>query len=291
MIIENKFCHGSKGYTVTVSNGEFDYLEMAYCQALNIKHTQNINNYAAIIDKKTFEQIQDRHRLVFDFIIVVDHWGFDREWQVKNLSPWKQTVKLDVDILFPRSIDHWWNWFEKYDVLFANTIRDFRGEKITSRWHRQLFDINLLPDIYTAFYYFKESNITTEFFKDVYSISTNWNWFANEFLIKNIDPTPRDDEIFSLAVLLNGEENFVCPTSVIPQFVHLKESLNALPSNIPWHEQIYFENNDHEFWIGHYRQMWPIHYCSKTFNIKELIDYYERNNQKPSQGTARILAA
>lgn len=291
MIIKNKFCHGNKGYTVTVSNSDVDYLEMAYCQALNIKHTQTVNNYAVILDKKTFELLQDRHRAVFDFIIVIDHWNFDQEWQVKNLSPWKQTVKIDVDMLFPQSVDHWWNWFENYNILFTSSIRDFRGNTIVGRWHRQLFDDNLLPDIYTAFYYFKESKETYQYFCDVYEISKNWNWVAKDFLIKNTNLNPRDDEIFSIAALLNGEENFFCPQSAIPQFIHLKEPLNQLPANIPWHEQIYFENNNHDFWIGHYQQFLPIHYCSKTFDLKGLIDFYERNNKKLSTSTARILSA
>jgi hypothetical protein len=62
----------SSGYLCIAQNGEYDYLRMAYLQALSCKLTQNIvNNFSVIVDAETAEQITDNHREVFDKIIVL----------------------------------------------------------------------------------------------------------------------------------------------------------------------------------------------------------------------------
>jgi hypothetical protein len=92
-----------------------NYLRLAYAQALSIKCTQKIKNYAVIVDQETAQQIQDHHRLVFDHVIVLERddatahdWKLANEWQAYDLTPFRETIKLESDILFTRNIDHWW---------------------------------------------------------------------------------------------------------------------------------------------------------------------------------------
>ena len=280
---------GMKGYTARVGhNSNVDYLQMAYIQALSIKITQkDISNYAVLVDQETANQIEKHHQEVFDSIVVVPGvWGFDNEWQVRNYSPWHRTVKLDVDMLFLNDIGNWWNTFDKQKILFTSNVEDYKGKTITSRWHRKLFDDNHLPDIYTAFYYYKDGVESAEFFELCAEISNNWSWFAKEFLIKNNNTNPRDDEIFSIAVRIYGEENCTIPNAAYPKFVHFKETLNTLPAGKPWHEQLHVEWND-RLWIGHYPQRLPLHYCSKTFITPELVEHYEQNYKKLFKGNTQ----
>ena len=86
--------------TIAQNNSTTDYLELAYRQATNIKQTQTLNQYAVIVDVATAELITDRHRKVFDHIIVLpqdhaaaDEWKLANEWQVFNLTPFKETIK------------------------------------------------------------------------------------------------------------------------------------------------------------------------------------------------------
>lgn len=279
---------GSQGYVSKIGfNEHVDYLNLAYLQALSIKTTQSrIKNYAVLIDEKLNQQLEEKHRKVFDEVVVIpEEWSFAREWQVRNYSPWRKTVKLDADLIMSRDISHWWDYFDQWSLLFTTTVENYKGDEITSRWHRKLFDVNSLPNIYTAFYYFKDDLKTADFFALVRDISNDWNWFAKEFLIKNSDPTPRDDEIFSIAAGIFGEENCTLPNAAFPRFVHLKEALNDLPNSLPWHQQLHYENNNNEIWIGNYLQYLPVHYCDKNFATQDVIEKYEQNYRKLFRST------
>ena len=274
---------GNQGYLCKIGyNRDVDYLQMAYLQALSIKTTQKtIKNYAVIVDQKINNLLEEKHRKLFDSVVVIDEdWSFKNEWKIRNYSPWKKTIKLDADLIFTRDISHWWEYFSQWSLLFTNTVEDYKHRVIKSRWHRKLFDANTLPDIYTAFFYFKDDIETAEFFKLVKEIGDDWEWFAKEFLIKNTNPLPRDDEIFSIAAEIYGTEKCILPGASFPKFVHMKEALNELVIGTPWHEQIHFENNNNQIWIGNYLQHLPFHYCSKTFVSQELVKIYEQNHRK-----------
>ena len=270
---------GDRGFVSTAAGKQ--YLDMAYLQALSIKTSQSTENkYAVIVDELTRELIEPKHLQVFDTVVTMSGiWSFDREWEVRNLTPWKKTVKVDVDILFVNDIGLWWQTFENWKLLFTTTIENYQGSVITDRWHRRLFDHNKLPDVYTALYYFEDSVESAEFFQCCADVSENWNWFAKDFLIKNNNTAPRDDEIFSIAAQIHGIERCTLPGAAHPRFVHFKEPLNYLPPSKPWHEQLHVEFND-ELWIGHYPQRLPIHYINESFVTEELIDYYEQNHRK-----------
>ena len=273
---------GNRGFISTAIGA--DYLRMAYLQALSIKTTQRSeSNYAVIVDKETADLIEPKHKDVFDVIVTLNgDWNFAREWETRNLSPWKRTIKLDADILFVNDISHWWNSFENHKILFTTDVENYKGAVITDRWHRKLFDLNHLPNIYTAFYYFRDGVESAEFFKLCAEISREWNWFANEFLIKNDNPNPRDDEIFAIAAQIYGVEQCTLPGAAYPRFVHFKEPLNSLPPDKPWHEQLHIEYND-QLWIGHHPQRLPIHYINESFADDKIINQYEQNYRKLNQ--------
>lgn len=270
---------GNRGFVSTACGVE--YLRMAYLQALSIKTTQYAEkNYAVIVDKETADIIEPKHQQLFDVIVTLDgKWSFSREWEIRNLSPWKRTVKLDADMLFVNDISHWWNSFENYKILLTTDIENYKGNVILDRWHRKLFDLNHLPNIYTAFYYFRDGVESAEFFELCAKISNEWDWFAGEFLIKNDNPNPRDDEIFAIAAQIYGIEHCTLPGAAYPRFVHFKEPLNSLPPEQPWHKQLHVEFNNN-LWIGHYPQRLPIHYINNSFVNEEIIDRYEQNYRK-----------
>lgn len=278
---------GNRGFIATVAHSNScDYLAQAYLQALSIKTTQHSEkNYAVIVDQATANRIESKHEEIFDSIVTsTEPWDFSQEWRVRNLSPWKRTIKIDADMFFVNDIGRWWNSFENWRVLFTSTVEDYKSNVITSRWHRQLFDANHLPDIYTAFYYFRDGPESAEFFELCAEISENWKWFASEFLVKNDNPIPRDDEIFAIAAEIYGIEKCTLPGAAYPRFVHFKEPLNGLPAETLWHKQLHVEHNEN-IWIGHHPQRLPVHYVSKTFITDELIDLYEQNYRKSMESS------
>lgn len=281
-----------KGYlsvAITTNKKEIDYLELAYLQALNIKITQSIKNYAIIIDNNSYKRLKDKHKQVFDEIITVESWSYLDEWKVYNLTPWRETVKIDVDLIFTRDISHWWDLFERNDLVFTTRAMNYKGQLIKSRWHRQVFDNNLLPDIYTALYYFKHENgfngRTAEFFHYASEISTNISKVAKS--MKGVsEKNLGDDEIFALAALIYKEPRVLQSYYTVPEIVHFKNQLNDLPGTAPWSEQLYtelnIEDDELHLLIGHYKQhVAAIHYCDKkwiqnTDILKKHEQYFSR---------------
>ena len=51
--------------------------------------------------------------------------GFANDWQVFRASPYRQTIKLEADMIVASPIDHLWTMFEHRDVVVSQGCRDF----------------------------------------------------------------------------------------------------------------------------------------------------------------------
>jgi hypothetical protein len=269
-----------KGY-ITFAFGK-EYLKLAYAQALSIKATQKITNYAVIVDKTAKTELE-KFSNVFDQVIEVDYeatsWDMSQHWRLFGLTPWKETVLVDADIIFTKSVDHWWDAMRLKDICITKQVKDFRENIITSRKHRKLFDENLLPDVYAGFLYFRYSQLAMEFFLLLRLLSENWQWIADDHLVKNDDKRIRLDELFSIATRIFGIQNVTLPVN-IPTFVHGKEALWGLSEQQPWYSQLFVELNGDNLLVGHYPQRMPFHYHHKEWITDDVIGQLERNYEK-----------
>jgi hypothetical protein len=255
-----------------------EYVKLAYAQALSIKLTQKNNNVAIIVDTDAVQEL-DKFDKIFDEVIVINHtqngWDMSQYWQAFRLTPWRETFLVEADIIFPTSIDHWWDIVREREVCLPNAVKDFREDTITTRRYRKLFDENLLPDVYAGFVYFRYSQFAMEFFALIRMIMENWEWVSKEHIIKNEDTRIRIDEVFSLATRIMGKQYLTLPFSV-PTFVHGKGGAWGLREQTPWYEQLYVEWNKTVPIIGHYHQRLPLHYHHKEWISDDIIKRYER---------------
>lgn len=274
---------GEQGY-LTFALGE-RYVELAYLQALSIKKTQTNNRYAVVVDRAN-ESLARQYESVFDKIVVINHtpvgWDMSQHHSALRFTPWRETIMLDADMIFTASVDHWWPTLRLRDVCLTSQVFDFRGNKITSRRHRKLFDDNLLPDVYAGMMYFRYSSFASEFFLLLRFIADSWDWIANEHLVKNDDKRLRIDESVALAARIMGVQNVTLPVA-IPAFVHAKSGLWGLSEQQPWYEQLYTECEDGLI-VGHHPQRLPFHYHHKEWVTNDIIRAYERNYEKLSEG-------
>jgi hypothetical protein len=185
---------------------------------------------------------------------------------------------LDADIIFPQSIDHWWDTMRLKEICFTTNVQNFREDEIQSRRHRKLFDENLLPNVYGGFVYFRYTQLTMEFFVLVKHIISNWDWIANQHLIKNEDQRIRMDEVFAIAVRMFGIQHTTLPVN-IPTFVHAKEALWGLSEQQQWYKQLFVEFSE-DLLVGHYKQRIPFHYHHKEWITEDVIRQLERNYEK-----------
>lgn len=273
-----------KGYFTFVQNSPtVDYLNIAYLQGLSIKATQKINNYAIAVDKETNKLITDEHEEVFDRIIVMeeddaegDDWKLANEWKAYHLTPFKETIKLDADILFPRNIDHWWKILQQKDICCTVNIRDIANNISTADKYRKLHKVNNLPNVYSGFTYFRYTETSKKFFRYVYAVFKNWAYFRDELLSDCRHEKANTDEAYAIAAMLLGEEECYNPASDIPTFVHMKGAINGWP-DVDWMKHVYAQVDDEaNLTVGFNRQLYPFHYVNKDFATGELIERYRR---------------
>jgi hypothetical protein len=269
--------------TFAQNTNAVDYVKLAYLQALSIKTSNKINSYAVLVDHSTMQQVTDRQREVFDYVIEIpgedcakySQWKLQNEWKAQIATPFIETIKLEADMIVPTSIDHWWDILSNKDIVFTNKICDYREQISDTRVYRQVFDHNNLPDIYTGLYYFKNNDQVKKFFELAESIFENWHFVRTEILSNAMGIPSNTDLVFALAARIFGEENCTLPGAV-PCFSHMKGAVQGWDINQIWMEYLYYQFDRTRFTVGFQRQRLPFHYHYKNFVTDEMIDNYER---------------
>lgn len=272
-----------QGFVTFAQNTDsVDYLELAYLQALNIKATQKQNRYAVIVDANTKEQLQEHHHRVFDHVITltVDYnksgsqRKFANEWQVFYQTPFKETIKLESDLLFTRSIDHWWTAFRLKNVCLSTGCKNYLGIDSTVRKYRELFDANNLPDTYNGLMYFRFSQEAKNFFDAAQHISMNWSHVRSE-LKKCVEDEPSTDVLYALSAIMVGVESVTMPSMDFLNFTHLKPAINGTAESSKVTDELLTEFESGMIRINNINQLAPLHYYEKDFATKQMIEYYE----------------
>jgi hypothetical protein len=273
----------SKGFVTFAQNTQtVDYLRLAYLQALSIKSTQQNNKFAVIVDELTYNVILPEHKSAFDYIIPVskDHntetSRFANEFQIYQLSPFDQTIKLESDLLLTKSVDHWWDALSINDVVLATGCMTWEQKPANSRAYRKFFDDNNLPDVYNGLMYFKKSDFAETFFSTAYQIQNNWQHLKESALLNCRENTPSTDVLYAVTAELLGRDKCTIPTFDFFKFVHMKPKINRW-SEQDWTDAVLTEIDDNVLRINNLNQYSPVHYFIKTFATDELINYYERN--------------
>ena len=285
-----------QGYFTFAQNTEdVDYLELAYAQALSIKCTQTINSYAVAVDAATKELITDRHREVFDYIVDIRDVGdtnkFSAEWQAWWLTPFKETIKLESDMLFTRNIDHWWDGLRKQEICLTTCVRDYEGTVSDCRRYRRLNDDNNLPDVYNGFMYFRFGQNSMEFFNLARQVYQNWPTFRDELLKNCHEEQATTDTVFAIVAQLIGPENCTVPGRNYPSFVHMKGAVNRLNIGDDWTKHYYAQiDDDLRLMIGFNRQHYPVHYYQKKFITPEIVNKYEQRFRRIKSGASQSIS-
>lgn len=276
----------TKGF-FTIAQGEL-YIRAAYALALSLKVSQS-GPSALSIGITPGDVVPDQYRAAFDQVIEIpwkDHaansdWKRENEWKSIYMTPYDETIKLDADMLFTNDISHWWETLAHSDGVFATTPMTYRNNRIESDFYRKTFTDNKLPNVYTAFFYFKKTESVYDLFKMAELIFNNWERFYNEFLeAKSRPPKVSADVVFALAVKITGfEAQNARPHINIPTFVHMKTQLQEWESAAEedWMKLVptYF-TPDCVCKIGNYIQTYPLHYYQKQFLTDEIIRFLEQ---------------
>lgn len=272
-----------QGFLTIAQNTTVNYLDLAYVQAMSIKLTMPDSKYAVLVDKDTLAQVTDKHRLVFDYVITIesdqaqqDSWKFRNEWQAFHLTPFKETIKLESDLVITRSIAHWWTTFRLKNVVLSQGCRDYRGQLSNNRTYRQLFDDNDLPDVYNGLMYFRYSPDSAEFFWWAKVIFENWQHVRDNILTKCRDEYPTTDVVYALAAKIMGVDRCTIPGVDFINFTHMKPAINNFSNDVVWPNLVVSELDPPMLRINNLNQYHPVHYQDKEWVTQEVIEKYER---------------
>ena len=266
--------------TFAINTPEVDYGRLAYLQCLNIKATQQENKYAVIADEATYNSFNNRQLDAFDYVIRLpeefDQSPFEAEPYVFSLTPFKETIKLESDLLFTRSIDHWWTAFRLRDVCLGNGAKNVMDTPSAIRKYRQLFDANRLPDVYTGLMYFRYTKTAMQFFELARFVFQEWNFIKTYLEGVDLELNPTTDVVYALTTLILGEEAVTMPSMDFINFVHMKSGFNGWSDARSWLETVMHERDGDVIRINNLNQYAPVHYYDKTYATQELIEYYEQ---------------
>jgi len=271
--------------TIAQNTATVDYLTLAYVQAMNIKSLHPGAKCAVIVDNETYSKITHKHDRTFDFVIKLPYdenptdssWKLLNEYQACNLSPFKETIKLESDLLFTRNIDHWWDAFRFRDVVLSSGCKTYRQVASTSKAYRKFFVDNDLPDTYNGLMYFRYSQTAYEFFNLAKEILYSWDQLKVSVLKNCREDKPSTDVLYALTAKLYGVEKCTIPTMDFINFVHLKPAINGWgTADFPWHHMVMSERDGDMIRVNNLNQYHPVHYHDKNYITQDIIDYYER---------------
>ena len=277
----------SRGF-FTFAQGD-QYVRMAYALALSLKVSQSKHDKLSIGITEGYK-VPEEYVWAFDKIIEIP-WGDDadgRTWKLHNewksiyMTPYDETIKLDADMLFTVDITKWWDELDRQDAVMCKDVVNFRHELVTNDYYRKVFTDNLLHNSYSAFFYFKKTEWTFNFFKYIEMWFKNWKLMSEMFFQPKTRPAELStDVIFGVASKVMEIES-IKKSIFNPTFVHMKTELqnwNSEETVIPeeWvdHVPVFF-NNDCELYIGNFKQNYPVHYHDKSFLTDDIIKTLER---------------
>lgn len=272
-----------RGFLTFAENNENqDYVALALLQAKWLKKFNPKELYAVVVNDRAFKTITDEHRQFFDHIILLQDdwntsdsiWRLQNEAQVFQLTPFKETIKIESDLIIHRNISHWWNALRLKDVVLSIGSVNYFGETNQSKFYREFFEINDLPDVYNGLMYFRYSEISYKFFETAKIIRENWKTISG-ILKKCYEKEPSTDTLYAVTAKVFGEDLVTIPTLKFFRMCHMKAAHNKFPEGTDWWDYLLFETDYQTIKINNERQYYPLHYQNKEF-----LNYYERNYGK-----------
>lgn len=257
-----------KGYFMIANPTQAtDYLKLAYVTALTIKLTQP-EEFNRVSIATTQPQVVQNYRFpwVFDNVIKYEGpKGMSCRSRVYEFTPYKETVFLDSDLLFLNDVSHWWPHMQKHDVYVASRVTTFRGDTVTDRSYREVFDKNNLPDFYSGWLYFKQSRETTKFFRVFEALTDYPELWKDQLEDCKYQELPTDEACALTAKMLDIIEDVSNPNVPFPRFTHMKSRSQGLGTETySWTEQLPFMyTKDLNIKLGPYAQADVLHYTKK----------------------------
>lgn len=265
---------------VAQNNKTTDYIRQAYALALSVLANSPRTNISLI----TSDDVHPTYQKVFDKIIPIPwgdsantkQWKIQNRWKVYHVTPYENTVVMDVDMLVLENINKLWQDFTKSSSLvFTKNVKTYRNELVTSRYYRKTFDSNDLPDVYTGLYQFTKSESTHGFFVLLDVIMKNWQEFYKKYAPNNFQDWCSVDVSAAIAIKILDIQGYCLDKSTLT-FTHMKphtQNLYHPPSK--WAEMLTVDFGNNDIIINGYKQSGILHYVEDSFLSNDMVKWLE----------------
>lgn len=223
---------------MALHNDQADYVGCAHELAHSIKHWHPDAEICLITDRTDIADPVYDHVRTITRTDPNNAWADD--WQAFIQTPFRETIKLEADMLIASPIDHWWTQFRHRDVVVSTGCRNWRDETSSARQYRRVFDANHLPDVYNAITYWRRSSTARDFFMLVRDIFANWAEYSRA--IRYSEAQPSTDLVYAMAAQIIGPELVTQPWASYPKIVHMKQH-HAGTRTEDWTRELVWESN------------------------------------------------
>jgi len=248
---------------VAIDTDSSDYVTNATLLASSIKYWHSdakiclLTNATVTNDAGLFAYVKPfRHP-----VNMTNPWAND--WQVFDTTPFRETIKLEADMMITSPIDHWWTLLRHRDVVVSTGCRDWKDKRAVSRHYRKIFDANNLPDVYNAITYWRLSETAKTFFNTVRNIFENWEQYKT--LLRFPEDIPSTDVVYAMAANIIGPELCTLPFATYPQIVHMKRHIAGSKTDA-WLDEFLMEKHNHSVRINTIAQWGAVHHLVKNWD-------------------------
>ena len=252
-----------QGYLIVATNTpNTDYVNCSETLAKTIKYWHPDAKICLLTNEKVVPNFLFDYVREFPFPVDTAN-PYANDWQAFHATPFRETIKLESDMLITGPIDHWWTMLRHRDVVVSTGCRDWKNRKASARHYRQVFDANNLPDVYNAITYWRLSTAAQEFFVTVRNIFENWPHYRA--MLKFPEQSPSTDVVYAIAATIVGPETCTMPFASYPTIIHMKRHIIAANREL-WLDTLVAEYRDYELRVNTIMQHGAFHYHVKDWN-------------------------
>jgi hypothetical protein len=265
------------------NNNENNYVLQACVLAMSLKLIDPDTKISLV----TNDPVEEDYLDLFDKIIKIPWfdasydkiWKIDNRWKLYHITPYRETIVLDADMIVLEKISMHWDFLSNFDLYFVNRVLTYRYETVTSDFYRKTFTDNNLPNLYSGFHYFKKSDFAHEFYTWLEIVMKNWGEFYDTHLPKSTpDHLSVDVACAIVTKIMNCESAITTNAVCSPTFVHMKTKLqNWNEFKQDWKDYVgIYVDDDCNLKIGNYQQTKIFHYTDKSFVNDEIVNKFRK---------------
>jgi hypothetical protein len=194
-------------------------------------------------------------------ILVPQDNPYANDPQAFRFTPFRETIKLEADMLIVSEIDHWWTMLRHRDVVVSTGCLDWHGRVSLERYYRSVIDANYLPDVYNAITYWRYSTAAQEFYQLTRDIFSKWE--SIKTVLKFAEDVPSTDVVYAVAAQVIGPELVTMPFASYPKITHMRSRIAGTAD--AWHRELVWEHHDGYLRVETVPQWGAFHYHEKAW--------------------------